>query len=598
MSNYRRLISYIYAYEGGTKGKNIGFAKIEIRNGQCRIHVNVKKIFLGSSDIGVYLLSPGKEILLGRIFIRNGAGEFRVNVSAGNVEGSGCSMDQCYGLTIHETENTWRTYTTIWEDAVAQAAEVELANVTSEKMRVQALHEPRPFVSEEIQRELEREDARQDGMMTWQEEEKDDDIKEQQKETEGESQREIREESLKDELKEVSEGGTENGATERPVEGADENPEEGIREIQEEQTGGNQEEQTGGNQEEQTEGNQGEQTGGNQGEQAEGNQGEQAGGNQGEQAEGNQGEQAGGNQEEQAGGNQGEQAEGSQGERTGESQEESPKKIQEEKPGSNADAGVDGGQEQASGQNEKMPEEEQEDKGKKQEKNKGGPQAEKRSPGERLLEQLMTERPVSGDNAEENTSQNRVQEKVMKFARAFMQGKSPGTDAMARQKTVSPAAEGTPRQASVVETTPVSLPEPGDPARLKELDRQDREEAIRGTIWSRLQNQYPKVLAFDYIHDCEILTIKPQDIGILPRENWVYGNNSFLLHGYYNYRHLILARLENPGGEPRYLLGVPGHYFSNEKNLASMFGFPHFVLAKKQPEEDGRFGYWYTDLRL
>ena len=29
-----------------------------------------------------------------------------------------------------------------------------------------------------------------------------------------------------------------------------------------------------------------------------------------------------------------------------------------------------------------------------------------------------------------------------------------------------------------------------------------------------------------------------------------------------------------------------------------MFGFPHFVLAKKQPDEDGRFGYWYTDIRL
>ena len=47
MSNYRRLISYIYAYEGGIKGKNIGFAKIEVRNGQCRIHVNVKKNFSG-----------------------------------------------------------------------------------------------------------------------------------------------------------------------------------------------------------------------------------------------------------------------------------------------------------------------------------------------------------------------------------------------------------------------------------------------------------------------------------------------------------------------------------------------------------------------
>ena len=96
----------------------------------------------------------------------------------------------------------------------------------------------------------------------------------------------------------------------------------------------------------------------------------------------------------------------------------------------------------------------------------------------------------------------------------------------------------------------------------------------------------------------EILSIKPQDIGLLPREIWVYGNNSFLLHGYYNYRHLILARLSDSGGKIRYLLGVPGHYFSNEKYMASMFGFPHFVLAKKQPDADGRFGYWYTDIRL
>jgi len=43
MSNYRRLISYIYAYEGGIKGRNIGYAKIEVRSGQCRIYVSVKK---------------------------------------------------------------------------------------------------------------------------------------------------------------------------------------------------------------------------------------------------------------------------------------------------------------------------------------------------------------------------------------------------------------------------------------------------------------------------------------------------------------------------------------------------------------------------
>ena len=84
----------------------------------------------------------------------------------------------------------------------------------------------------------------------------------------------------------------------------------------------------------------------------------------------------------------------------------------------------------------------------------------------------------------------------------------------------------------------------------------------------------------------------------MPREVWIYGNNSFLLHGYYNYRYLILARLENPQGFHSYLLGVPGHYFNNEKYMASMFGFPNFVLSKKQQAQDGRFGYWYTDIRL
>lgn len=96
MSDYRRLISYIYAYEGGVKGKNIGFAKIEVRGEQCRIYVSVKKIYVGSNDIGVYLLAPSDEILLGRIFVRGGTGEFRMNVNSSNIEGSGCAMEACY----------------------------------------------------------------------------------------------------------------------------------------------------------------------------------------------------------------------------------------------------------------------------------------------------------------------------------------------------------------------------------------------------------------------------------------------------------------------------------------------------------------------
>ena len=137
MSDYRRLISYIYAYEGGEKGKNIGFAKIDMRGPQCRIQVNVKKVYVGSSDVGVYLLHTGGELLLGRIFIRSGAGEYRTQVQSENVDGSGLRMEDCYGLTIHEVENAWQSYTTIWEDAVAQTAEIQLAEVTAENLRKQ-----------------------------------------------------------------------------------------------------------------------------------------------------------------------------------------------------------------------------------------------------------------------------------------------------------------------------------------------------------------------------------------------------------------------------------------------------------------------------
>ena len=133
MTGYRRLISYIYAYEGEEKGKNIGFVKLESRNGQCRLSVNVKKIYAGGNDIGVYLIASGQEIPLGNIFIRNGCGEFRTIINVENVMGTGNSLDSCIGLVIHEKGEEWRVYKTVWEDAVAHAAELELAEAAEKK---------------------------------------------------------------------------------------------------------------------------------------------------------------------------------------------------------------------------------------------------------------------------------------------------------------------------------------------------------------------------------------------------------------------------------------------------------------------------------
>ena len=68
-----------------------------------------------------------------------------------------------------------------------------------------------------------------------------------------------------------------------------------------------------------------------------------------------------------------------------------------------------------------------------------------------------------------------------------------------------------------------------------------------------------------------------------------YVHNSFLLHGYYNYGHLVL---DEKNGRSR--LGVPGNYYEREEVVAGMFGFPDFEPAKGREKQTGVFGYYFT----
>ena len=388
MSAYHRLISYIYAYEGGIKGKNTGFAKLETRGTSCRIQVSVRRVFAGGSPIGVYLLAGQEEIRIGTLFVRGGNGEFRAVVNCENIEGSGCNMEECCGLTLHETDSAWRAYTTIWEDAVAHAAEVELADVTAEKVREQ---------------EAEKEEATRK-------------------------------------------------QTERAQEAEGQNAEE-VPDISE--TSDHQEAEIV--QEAQTETPQ-------------------------------------------------------------ESFQESTQEVQTETP-------------QESSQE-------------------------------------------SYQEAQTEARRKDSQESTWEVRKEALPDSPPD-----HQEAFQPGSQNQ------------KQPQPDSS---KEFSKEDPAESL----WNRLRAAYPKVTAFECADGCEILVIKPQDIGLLPRENWVYGNNSFLLHGYYNYRYLILARLGKPGERGRYILGVPGHYGNNEKYMAAMFGFDRFVRSTRQPPRDSRFGYWYTDLNF
>ena len=112
--------------------------------------------------------------------------------------------------------------------------------------------------------------------------------------------------------------------------------------------------------------------------------------------------------------------------------------------------------------------------------------------------------------------------------------------------------------------------------------------------WKQLADIYPHISPF---HDeRDYLSIGPNDFVVLPKKHYRLISNSFLLHGFYNYGHLILARTVKRGEEMFYL-GVPGNFFEREKQVAIMFGFESFE-CKKEPAMDGDFGYFMIKIEL
>ncbi len=579
MTEFKRLISYLYEYEGKVKGKNVGFVKLETRNGLCKLNVSIRKLYLGSGNLGVYLLSARREIFLGNLILRNGGGEFRTTLQAADVEQSGDSIEDCYGLTIHEKKDSWKVYTTIWEDSIAQAAEL-----TSGQSRGQAGER---ISGQSIARAAERTSGQSRGGEAGEEissvsalssvEEavvqaaevafapvKENRAAEMMAGTESANESEIRIRDNGEEKRSEQPGRSEQSKENKPFKGS-ERPESSER-TEKNEVSVSDEWQKESKEPEKSEYTKNEL-----------------------------------NAENFVHKNQKEEAEG------------------DRKDGLNITV-----KETLKGNGKETVKEDRKDKITEMTTSSNRPQ---QSAGNRITRSRMNSYTMAPRRSmglpRENQQQERTRMGNQKFFHPPVLGQQPlnpqvqGNPPLNAQLLSQQPLNTQPLNQQSMNQQPLGQQplnqqplnqqsfirqqeeEPlivGDPEALAKLEEEEKIPPV--PLWDFLSKTYPKIQAFESQYGCEILVIKPQDIGLLPREVWIYGNNSFLLHGYYNYRYLILARLENPQGFPRYLLGVPGHYFNNEKYMASMFGFPNFVLSKKQQAQDGRFGYWYTDIRL
>lgn len=93
----------------------------------------------------------------------------------------------------------------------------------------------------------------------------------------------------------------------------------------------------------------------------------------------------------------------------------------------------------------------------------------------------------------------------------------------------------------------------------------------------------------------------------LPSPNWHLVQNSFLVHGFWNYGYLVLKK-DVEENQKTLSLGVPGIYEKPEAVMATLFGFPKFEAItkemvavgneKNQETEVGTFGCWFVELKL
>lgn len=128
---------------------------------------------------------------------------------------------------------------------------------------------------------------------------------------------------------------------------------------------------------------------------------------------------------------------------------------------------------------------------------------------------------------------------------------------------------------------------------LSEVETQASEMKLYVDKWQQLRRMYP--LVHPLKNGKEYLSISPKDFVIFTNEYQKLVHNSFLLHGFFNYRHIILGKYEN-----RYYIGVPGTYHDREAVVAQMFGFEGFESVEKKEGAipAGTFGYYMTQVSI
>ena len=125
MSGYQRMVSYLYRYDKGRKGKNTGYARIERNDRRCRVTIRLQDTVSVSPSVFFFIQNEGgmQRIPAGKL-ARNGSGfAGRVETPVDRMAGSEYAFDRIDGIYLSGPENVF--YATTWKDITVSGAAPE-----------------------------------------------------------------------------------------------------------------------------------------------------------------------------------------------------------------------------------------------------------------------------------------------------------------------------------------------------------------------------------------------------------------------------------------------------------------------------------------
>ncbi len=117
MNHYERIVSYIHQYQGGVKGANVGYAKIEKRGEDCRIQVQLRNGHLSKppqSYLFKQLEGGIRTVPMGEMSLSGNEIYYKGSTAVGSMFGADLSLEEADGLLVYLNRDYY--FATSWKN--------------------------------------------------------------------------------------------------------------------------------------------------------------------------------------------------------------------------------------------------------------------------------------------------------------------------------------------------------------------------------------------------------------------------------------------------------------------------------------------------